>query len=243
MMLAASPADEAIVVTASRTEPAPAGAVSIIEAADIARMQPASLLESLDDVAGVRAFSTGGIGGRSFLSIRGGEPNFTLILLDGIRLNDPTNSRGGGFDFFLIDPALVERIDVVRGAASAVHGSDALSGIVNISLLGATRGASGASLRAQAGTGGDAELGGSVRAGWRGGGLVAGGSRYDSGGVTAGSSLDRWQGLAELRQRIGGFQAQLTRLYADARRSALPADNRGAPPAPPPPGAKPARPP
>ena len=47
----------------------------------------------------VRAFSTGGVGGGSFLSIRGGEPNFTMVLIDGIRLNNPTNSRGGALRF------------------------------------------------------------------------------------------------------------------------------------------------
>ncbi|HEU0134710.1 MAG TPA: TonB-dependent receptor plug domain-containing protein, partial [Allosphingosinicella sp.] len=113
LAIAASPgasSDGAIVITASRTEAKPAGGQAAIEADEVERMQPASLLEALDEVAGVRAFSTGGAGGRSFLSIRGGEPNFTLVLLDGIKLNDPTNSRGGGFDFFAIDPALVERV-------------------------------------------------------------------------------------------------------------------------------------
>jgi outer membrane receptor protein involved in Fe transport len=227
LLLAASPADEAIVVTASRTEPAPPGALSVVEAADIERMQPASLLEPLDEVAGVRAFSTGGAGGRSFLSIRGGEPNFTLVLLDGIKLNDPTNSRGGGFDFFSIDPALVERIEVTQGAVSAIHGSDALSGAVNIRLRAPRPGESKLGARAEAGSEGDVGLGASLAEGWKGGGLLAAGSWYDSGGLTAGSDLERRQAMGQLRQRVGGFEARLLGLYGHSDRSAFPEDSGG----------------
>jgi vitamin B12 transporter len=227
LLLAASPADEAIVVTASRTEPAPAGAVSIVEAADIERMQPASLLETLDDVAGVRAFSTGGAGGRSFVSIRGGEPNFTLVLLDGLKLNDPTNSRGGGFDFFAIDPSLVERIEVAQGAVSAIHGSDALAGVINVRLRAPRAGESGVTARAQAGSEGDVGLGAGFEAGWSGGGLLAAGSWYDSGGLTEGSSLERRQALSQLRHRMGGFEARLLGLYGHVDRSAFPEDSGG----------------
>ncbi|MEA3032847.1 MAG: vitamin transporter [Sphingomonadales bacterium] len=227
LLLAASPAEEGIVVTASRTEAAPPGAVSVVEAADIERMQPASLLEPLDDVAGVRAFSTGGAGGRSFLSIRGGEPNFTLVLLDGLKLNDPTNSRGGGFDFFSIDPSLVERIEVTRGAVSAIHGSVALSGAVNISLRAPRPGERGATARTEAGSQGDFGLGAGFETGWSGGGLLGAGSWYDSGGLTAGSDLRRRQALSQLRQRIGGFEARLLGLYGHADRSAFPEDSGG----------------
>jgi outer membrane receptor protein involved in Fe transport len=224
---APSPAGPAIVITASRTEAAPPGGVSTIEAAEIERLQPASLLEALDEAAGVRAFSTGGAGGRSFLSIRGGEPNFTLVLLDGIRLNDPTNSRGGGFDFFMIDPALVERIEVARDSVSAVHGSDALAGAVNIRLRAPKAGERRLTARAQAGSEGDAGFGAGFGTGWRDGGLLAAGSRYDSGELTPGSSLERRQGMALLRQRLGGFEARLLGLYGEAERSAFPEDSGG----------------
>jgi outer membrane receptor protein involved in Fe transport len=224
---AAATAEERIVVTASRTEAAPAGGLSAVEAAEIERLQPASLLESLDDLAGVRAFSTGGAGGRSFLSIRGGEPNFTLVLLDGIRLNDPTNSRGGGFDFFLIDPALVERIEVARDPVSAVHGSDALAGAVNIRLRSPKSGERRATARAQAGSEGDFGLGAGFESGWSDGGMLVAGSWYDSGDLTEGSTLERRQGMAQLRQRLGGFEARLLGLYGEAERSAFPEDSGG----------------
>lgn len=219
--------EEKIVVTASRTEAAPAGTLSVVEAAEIERLQPSSLLEALDEVAGVRAFSTGGAAGRSFLSLRGGEPNFTLVLIDGIRLNDPTNSRGGGFDFFMIDPVLVERIEVAKGPVSAVHGSDALAGAVNLRLRSPTAGKRRLTARAQAGSEGDFGLGAGFEAGWRGGGLLVAGSWHDSGRLTAGSSLERGQAMARLRQQVGSFEAAATGLYGEADRSTFPEDSGG----------------
>jgi iron complex outermembrane receptor protein/vitamin B12 transporter len=232
VMAAASPAppsarEPAIVITASRTEPAPVGGLSVVEAVEIERMQPASLLEVLDEVAGVRAFSTGGAGGRSFLSIRGGEPNFTLVLIEGIKLNDPTNSRGGGFDFFAVDPWLVERIEVTRGSVSAVHGSDALAGAVNIRLRSPAAGARSLTGRAQAGSEGDTGLGAGFETGWRGGGLLASASWFDSGSLTSGSSLERRQAVGQLKHGIGGFEARLVGLHGHSDRSAFPEDSGG----------------
>lgn len=227
LAIGAAPAADSIVITASRTEASPAGGLSVVEAEEIERIQPSSLLEALDEVAGVRAFSTGGSGGRSFLSIRGGEPNFTLVLLEGIRLNDPTNSRGGGFDFFAIDPSLVERIEVARDSVSAMHGSDALAGAVNIRLRTPTAQGSRLTARAQAGSEGDAGLGAGLETGWRDGGLLAAGSWYDSGSLTDGSSLERRQGLAKLRHRFGGYEVRLLGLHGRSKRSAFPEDSGG----------------
>jgi vitamin B12 transporter len=226
-LAAAQPADAPIVVTASRIAEGPVAGVSGIDADDVARLQPASLLESLNDVAGVRAFSTGGIGGGSFLSIRGGEPNFTMVLVDGIRLNDPTNSRGGAFDFFAIDPLLVDRIEVARGAVSAVHGADALSGVVNIRLRAPAAGETGLIGRASAGSEGDVGAGLAFNHGWRDGGLLAAASWYDSGGLDLGSDVARRQALARLTQRIGGFDLQALGLYAHVDRAAFPEDSGG----------------
>ena len=216
-----------IVVTASRTAEGQVAGASSVDADEIARLQPGSLLEALDDVAGVRAVSTGGIGGGSFLSIRGGEPNFTMVLIDGIRLNNPTNSRGGAFDFFAIDPMLVERIEVARGAVSAVHGADALSGVVNIRLRAPAPGETGAAARASLGSEGDIGLGLGVGHGWRDGGLLVSASWYDSGGLDLGSDLERRQALARLDQRIGGFELRALGLYAHAGRAAFPEDSGG----------------
>ena len=99
---------------------------------DIERMQPAISIDVLQSLPGVDALRAGGEGGLSFVSIRGGEPNFTLFLLNGIKLNDPTNSRGGGVDLSIIPQHLIDTIEVSPRPASAIHGGDGLSGIVNI---------------------------------------------------------------------------------------------------------------
>ena len=216
-----------IIVTATRTGGAATPATTSITADDIERQQPRSLLESLNDVAGVHAISTGGPGGGSFVSIRGGEPNFTLVLVDGIRLNDPTNSKGGAFDFSGIDPALVGRVTVSRDGGSAVHGSDALSGVIGIELREPKPGETEIDGRIETGTdeAAQADLGGSV--GWQGGGALLSGSWFDSGDKQAGSSLRRAQGLARLRQSIGGFDVRAIGLYAHTRHTSFPEDSGG----------------
>ena len=219
--------DKAIIVTATRTGGAATPATTSITADDIDRQQPRSLLESLNDVAGVRAVSTGGTGGGSFVSIRGGEPNFTLVLVDGIRLNDPTNSKGGAFDFSGIDPALVERVTVSRDAGSAVHGSDALSGVIGIELREPKPGETELNGRIEAGTDEAVEAGLGGSAGWQGGGALLSGSWFDSGYKQAGSSLRRAQGLARVRQSIGGFDVRAIGLYAHSRHTSFPEDSGG----------------
>lgn len=214
-----------LVVTASRI--GTGAEVTAIGREAIEHRQPLSLLDVLGDASGVRAFSTGGIGGRSFVSIEGGEPNFTLILLDGIKLNNPTNSRGGAFDFTQIDPWLVESVEIARGSLSAVHGSDALSGVVNIRLREPTR--RGQHLAAHAGVDsyGAFSAGAAGELGWGSGGMLLSASRFDSGEETEGSDLRRSQAVARISQSAAGYGLKLTGLYTHTDRSAFPEDSGG----------------
>jgi len=91
-----------------------------------------SIADILRGQAGIDISQQGGAGGLTFLSIRGGDPNFVVILIDGVKVNDPTNSRGGAFDLASIDPTLIESIDVFYGGFSSVYGTDALSGVLSI---------------------------------------------------------------------------------------------------------------
>ncbi|QFU75946.1 TonB-dependent receptor [Halioglobus maricola] len=100
---------------------------NVIEAQDIR-----DVVDVLRLAPGLVVEEQGGPGGLTAVSIRGGDANFTLVLIDGVPVNDPTNTRGGSFDFGRLDPAMVERIEIVRGAQSAIYGSDALSGVINI---------------------------------------------------------------------------------------------------------------
>ena len=74
----------------------------------------------------------GGRSGLSSLYIRGSDPNYTMVLLDGVPLNDPTNQRGGSVDLSSLTPERIERIEIVKGPASVFYGSDAMAGAVNI---------------------------------------------------------------------------------------------------------------
>ncbi len=218
--------DEDVVVTGSRTGGTPAASVSTIGRDDLDRLQPASLIETLNEVAGVRAVSTGGPGGGSFLSIRGGEPNFTLVLIDGVRANEPTNSKGGAFDFGEIDPLLVDSVEISRGAGSAIYGSDALSGVVNMRLRDAAQGSPLLLASVRGSTAG--ETGGTLglERGWMDGGVTAAGGWFDSGDQD-GSSLRRAQGLARARQQVGMLDLRLFTLYAHTDRETFPEDSGG----------------
>ncbi|MDT7933174.1 MAG: TonB-dependent receptor [Sphingomonadaceae bacterium] len=231
-MLCATPAVAAeagadVIVTASRTSELAAEGGTVVTRADLDALQPATALEALSRVAGVRAFQTGGAGGGSYLLTRGGEPNFTLVLLDGARVNDPTGPAGGAFDFTQIDPALIDRIEVFRGSVSAVQGADALAGVVNLRLRDLVAGRLGGSARVSGSTYG--EVGGdlSLNAGWQGGGVLVGGGGYDSGGLTRGSGLARGQGIGRLVQEAGGIRLAVTGLYAATSRTRFPEDSGG----------------
>ncbi|MEM1112213.1 MAG: TonB-dependent receptor [Pseudomonadota bacterium] len=106
--------------------------VSVLDETILSALNKRSVADVLRSVPGLLVEEQGGVGGLTAVSVRGGESNFTLVMVDGVALNDPTNSRGGSYDFNNLDPATVQRIEVVRGAQSAVYGSDALAGVINI---------------------------------------------------------------------------------------------------------------
>lgn len=99
---------------------------------DLAPQQPNRLSTILQRTPGVFVDEMGGRSGISSLYIRGGDPNFTMVLLDGVPLNDPTNQRGGSVDLSSLTPERIERIEIVKGPASVFYGSDAMAGVVNI---------------------------------------------------------------------------------------------------------------
>lgn len=109
---------------------------TVINLADIETRNRANVLDLLRQTPGVQVTQPGGRGGVAQVFIRGGEPNFTMVLLDGVRVNDPNNTRGGSFDFATLNMDDIERIEIVRGPQSAIYGSDALSGVINIITKG-----------------------------------------------------------------------------------------------------------
>ena len=94
--------------------------------------QPNRIGTLLQQTPGIFVDEMGGRSGLSSLYIRGGDPNFTMVLLDGVPLNDPTNQRGGSVDLSSLTPERIERIEIVKGPASVFYGSDAMAGVVNV---------------------------------------------------------------------------------------------------------------
>ena len=107
------------------------GSYDVFDAETMETRGSSNVADLLRDVAGVDVARPGGAGAAE-LFLRGADSNFAAVLVDGVRVNDPTNSRGGSYDFAALDVGQVERIEIMRGPMSAVYGADALSGAINI---------------------------------------------------------------------------------------------------------------
>jgi vitamin B12 transporter len=132
-------------------EPDVAASSSPLTMADLLRLQP-----------GIHVTQAGQRGGLTTVGIRGGDPNFTLLLLDGVPANDITDQLGGTVDLGSILPLLPARVEIVRGAMSSVYGSEAVSGVVN--LITETKGMPHASV--EFGGGSFGTVSGGVQLGW-----------------------------------------------------------------------------
>lgn len=122
-----------VVVTANRfAQPVSSvlAPTTIVTREDIDRWQANSLIDVMRRLPGVNMAVNGGLGQQSSLFIRGTESRHVLILINGVRLNQAGIS--GSSDLSQIPIALVQRIEYIRGARSAVYGSDAIGGVVNI---------------------------------------------------------------------------------------------------------------
>jgi outer membrane receptor for ferrienterochelin and colicins len=123
-----------VVVTATRTErdqaTAPAS-VSVITSEDLQKVPVGDLTDAIRDTPGISIQA--GSQGRRALSIRGMGSNYTLILVDGKRVNSSEAVfRHNDFDMSQLPVEAIDRIEVVRGSMSSLYGSDALGGVINI---------------------------------------------------------------------------------------------------------------
>ncbi len=127
----AAPGD-LLIVTATRTE-IPLGdaivPVTVITREDIELSLAADLAELLRFEAGIDIGRNGGPGQASSIFLRGTESNHTLVLIDGVRINPGTL---GGAAIQHISPEIIERVEIVKGARSALFGTDAIGGVINI---------------------------------------------------------------------------------------------------------------
>lgn len=105
---------------------------SVLEGSELDTSISTSLDDALRFVPGLQVTQEGARGGRAQIALRGLDPNHVVVLIDGVRLNDPTNPRGGAFDPTTLALLDIERVEIVRGPLSTVYGSDALAGAINI---------------------------------------------------------------------------------------------------------------
>nr|WP_254602732.1 TonB-dependent receptor [Sphingomonas bacterium] len=130
-----------VIVTATRA-PTPidrvVSSVTVLDKADIDRAQDIGVTEQLLRTPGVSISRNGGYGTSTSLRIRGAETDQTVVVIDGVKLNDPS-SPGGGYNFGNLLVGDVARIEVLRGPQSVLWGSQAIGGVVNIVTATPTR--------------------------------------------------------------------------------------------------------
>lgn len=144
---------ETIVVTATRIEQTTTEAGSTVRVIDAVRLEGLGFNHAIDAIAtapGVTINQNGAFGGSASVRIRGASSDQTLVLIDGVAVND-ASSPGGGFNFARLDTAHIERIEILSGPQSTLWGTDAIGGVVSIVTMRPVEGLSG-SLFGQAGS-------------------------------------------------------------------------------------------
>jgi outer membrane cobalamin receptor len=120
-----------IIVTATKTETPLSqigSSVTVVSGQQLAGEGISTVAEALRRVAGLTLVQSGGLGQVTSLFTRGGNSNYTKVLIDGIPVNEP----GGSYNFAYLSTSGIDRIEVVRGPQSALFGSDAIAGVVQI---------------------------------------------------------------------------------------------------------------
>lgn len=175
-----------VIITATRIEqPREAVSVSstIITGIKLEEAQAVIVSDVLSRTAGISVTRNGGPGGATQLRIRGAETDQTLVLIDGVPLNDPS-LIGGGYNFANMMVGDVDRIEVLRGPQSTLWGSQAIGGVVNIltrAPADATSGQASLEVGSRASTLGRAAMG--MGGAW--GGLRLAASHYATEGFSA----------------------------------------------------------
>jgi vitamin B12 transporter len=120
-----------VVVTATRL-PTAAGAATlsttVISGDDLRARGVTTVLEALRETPSVGIVQGGSFGQQTSLFLRGGQSNYTQVLVDGVVVNDP----GGAIDFANLTTDNIDRIEIVRGPASVLYGANAVSGVIQI---------------------------------------------------------------------------------------------------------------
>jgi vitamin B12 transporter len=123
-----------LIITATRLATAPDAAtssVSVLTETDLERRQARFLVDEIATLPGVIVNQNGRFGGAATIRIRGASSDQTLVLVDGVPVNDPT-TPGGLFDAAFLEAPDIARVEVLRGPQSTLWGSNAIGGVVNV---------------------------------------------------------------------------------------------------------------
>lgn len=176
---------EEIVVVGSHL-PRPArevgSALTVFGRDDIAARQVSLTSELLREAPGVAVNRSGQVGAVTQVRIRGAEGNHTLVFIDGIEANDPVS--GSEYNFADLMTWDLERVEVLRGPQSALYGSEAIGGVINVATLDPESGFD-ARGQVQAGSFGTTQFGGTVSGGSEAVRGLFSASRYDTDGISS----------------------------------------------------------
>lgn len=121
-----------VIVTATRTTQTvddSLASVQVINRQDIEQSQARDIAELLRFQAGVEVARSGGPGQQTSVFLRGTESNHTLLLIDGVKANNGTDSAAAWQN---LDPAMIDHIEIVRGPMSSLYGSEAIGGVIQV---------------------------------------------------------------------------------------------------------------
>ncbi len=157
--------EEFVVTAGRRVQPVSevAKSISVMREAELIQRQYQYVVDALQSLPGVAINQNGTFGGVATVTIRGGSSDQTVILIDGVQVNDPS-APGGGFNFATLDPNGIERIEVLRGPQAVLYGSDAIGGVINIITKSGEDGFAGEAF-GEYGAYDSKRIGGSVRGG------------------------------------------------------------------------------